>query len=245
MRRRCARRSRRPSSCRRRAIARRRWSRRSRCSRSPSCRGRRAPAALSALSRRAFEWPASPRCGRSVARVASLRAGLRGVRATIARTAVAAALGVGWGIRRRASSPGTSGPSFGCRRGDRAVALTVVLRARDRARAACSGAIRRSRRSSSSSRRCCSSSSSIPVGKSLLAVGARREGQLRAAARRRAPVHRRHLGRRLPRRRHALRRRDQLGAARDDRRRAVDAARPRARAGRAARRPALLRRAEA
>ena len=79
-----------------------------------------------------------------------------------------------------------------------------------------------------------------PVGKSLLAAGPRHEGKFRARARRRAPVHRRHLVASTASRRHALRRRDQFGAARVDRRRAVDAARPRAGARRAARRPALL-----
>ena len=68
----------------------------------------------------------------------------------------------------------------------------------------------------------------------------RQQGEFRARARRRAPADGGHLVDRLPGRRRPLRRRDQFGAARRDRRRAVHAPRPRAGAGRAARRTALL-----
>ena len=136
-------------------------------------------------------------------------------------TAFAAGARPSRGRSARASSRRARAARVRRRRGARARrAHRLLSLARSRG-AACSAAIPRSRRSSSSSPRCCCVFIFYPVGKSLLCRGARRAGQFRAAARRRAPADRGHLGLGLLRRRHALRRRDQFGAARDDRRRAV------------------------
>src|SRR5206468_8059647 len=70
-------------------------------------------------------------------------------------------------------------------------------------------------------------------------------GTLRARAGEYTALDCRHLGSGVLRRRNALRRRDQLGVARGDRGLALDAARSRAGARRAARRPALRRSVEA
>ena len=69
--------------------------------------------------------------------------------------------------------------------------------------------------------------------------GARRERPLRAATHSGAALHRGHLGHGLPRRWNPLRHRDQYRHSRHDRRRRLDAAGPRARAGRTAWRRAL------
>ena len=136
---------------------------------------------------------------------------------------------------------GPNGPAFGIGAALALAALTALLRARDRAARCVRRRSRRSRRSSSSSPRCCSLFIFYPGRQARCSrrCSMRRAGS-RPALAVRAPVHRRHLGRST-----ACGGGTRCGVAINSallathRRRAVDAARPRARAGRAARRPAL------
>ena len=233
-------RSRRPSSCRRRAIARRVYvaARRARGARRRAVGGRRRPVGAAA------------RVGGDAAHVAAARGdrrsrwSARGA-STIARRPSPRAARSLWAFAA-ALRRGAERPVLRPRRGDRAHSRSPSCFARAIARRGVFEGDPDGRDHRRRDRRAARDLHLLPgrarrSSRRVFDAQGRFAPQLAVAA----AADRRHLGPGLPRRRHALRRGDQFGAARDDRRHAVDADRPRASRWSCSAAAALCRRAEA